>query len=169
MAKPGEKELQYRYMKRHKKKQESLATTLPGIIQDKGWEKQVDLYSLFSKWDQIVDKVTAEHARPLKIVRGVFWVEVDTSSWIHQLQFEKLHILEKLNAELEFSKLQDVKFTIAAKTKAPDNQTSKKVSFSPVDPMELSAFENQAGFIEDEESRKALIRIWYLFKACRTE
>ncbi len=151
------------------KDKKALGAALPGLIHDKGWEKQVDLYSLFTKWDEIVDKTTAEHTRPLKIVRGVFWVEVDNSAWIHQLQFEKLQILDKLNSILELSRLKDIKFTLAAKTKDSGQQSRKKVVFSPVDPMELSSFEDQAALIEDEQSRKALIRLWYMFKACRRE
>jgi predicted nucleic acid-binding Zn ribbon protein len=158
-------------MKRHKKDKntETLASALPGLIRDKGWEMQVDLYSLFAEWEKIVDKTTAAHTRPLKIVRGVFWVEVDNSSWIHQLRFEKLHILEKLNAALKLSRIKDIKFTLAEKTNDSGRQSKKKVTFSPVDPMELTAFENQAGLIEDEGSRKALVRLWYLFKTCRRE
>ena len=158
-------------MKRYKKdkSQELIASALPGIIRDKGWEKQVDLYSLFAEWGKIVDRTTAAHARPLKIVRGVFWVEVDNSSWIHQLRFEKLHMLEKLNAALKHSQLKDIKFTLAETRQDKDAPSKRKITFSPVDPMELSAFENQAGFIEDEASRKALIKLWYLFKTCRRE
>ena len=111
------------------KEKECLAAALPGLIHDKGWGQQIDLYSLFVKWDQIVDKTTAEHTRPLKIVRGVFWVEVDNSAWIHQLQFEKLQILDKLNSALELSRIKDIKFTLAVKTKDSDNSRRKKSFF----------------------------------------
>ena len=149
------------------KKQESLAAALPGIIRDKGWAKQIDLYSLFVEWENIVDKTTAQHARPLKIVRNVFWVEVDNSSWIHQLQFQKVQILESLNAALELSHLKDVKFTLVQKPEEPQEKQNKKVQFVPVDPAELRAFEHQVSLIEDKESREALIRLWYLSRACR--
>ena len=149
------------------KKQESLAAALPGIIRDKGWAKQIDLYSLFVEWENIVDKTTAQHARPLKIVRNVFWVEVDNSSWIHQLQFQKVQILESLNAALELSHLKDVKFTLVQKLEEPQEKQNKKVQFVPVDPAELRAFEHQVSLIEDKESREALIRLLYLSRACR--
>jgi hypothetical protein len=149
------------------KKQESLAAALPDIIRDKGWEKQLDLYSLFVEWGNIVDKTTAQHARPLKIVRNVFWVEVDNSSWIHQLQFQKVQILESLNAALELSHLKDVKFTLVQKPEEPQEKQNNKVQFVPVDPAELRAFEHQVSLIEDKESREALVRLWYLSKACR--
>jgi hypothetical protein len=149
------------------KRRESLAAALPGLVRDKGWEKQLDLYSLFLEWEKIVDKTTAQHARPLKIVRNIFWVEVDNSSWMHQLQFQKVQILENLNAALELSRLLDIKFTLAEKSENPQQEQKKKVKFAPVDPMELRAFENQVGLIEDEKSREALIRLWYLSKSCR--
>lgn len=148
-------------------KKQSLATALSGLVRDKGWQKQLDMYSLFSEWEKIVDRTTADHARPLKVQRGVFWIEVDNSSWLHQLQFEKINILEKLNAALELSRITDIKFSVAAKPMDQTRRQKTKVSFSPVNPDELKAFENQAGVIDDEQSRQALIRLWYLSKTCR--
>ncbi len=158
-------------MKRNKKdkSKESLASALPGLIKDKGWEKQIDLYSLFTKWGKIVDTTMAAHTRPLKIVREILWVAVDNSSWVHQLRFEKLRILEQVNAVLKLSRIKDIKFTVAEKSNDSGKKAKKTVAFSPVDPVELASFENQAGLIEDEASRKALVRLWYLYKACRRD
>jgi predicted nucleic acid-binding Zn ribbon protein len=158
-------------MKRYKKdkNKESLASALPALIRDKGWEKQIDLYSIFTDWGKIVDATTAAHTRPLKIVREILWVAVDNSSWVHQLRFEKLSILEQVNAVLKLSRIKDIKFTVAEKPQDTDQKAKKKVAFSPVDPLELASFEDQAGLIEDEASRKALVRLWYLYKACRRE
>ncbi|MDR3542739.1 MAG: DUF721 domain-containing protein [Desulfocapsaceae bacterium] len=150
----------------NEKRADALAAALPDLIRDKGWEKQLDLYSLFVEWERIVGAETACHARPSKIVRNVIWVEVDNSSWMHQLQFEKVRILEGLNAALELSRLQDVKFTLAGKVEETEPEKAK-VTFVPVDAAELAAFEYQVSLIEDKESREALIRLWYLSKACR--
>jgi predicted nucleic acid-binding Zn ribbon protein len=158
-------------MKNYDKKneKESLAAALPELVREKGWEKQLDLYSLFLKWEKIVDKTTAQHARPLKIVRNVFWVEVDNSSWIHQLQFQKVQILESLNDALALTHLKEIKFTLTEKPEASKPEQKKKISFAPVDPLELRAFEHQVSLIEDDKSREALIRLWYLSKVCRRE
>jgi hypothetical protein len=149
------------------KGKETLAAVFPGLVRDKGWEKQLDLYSLFLVWDKIVDKDTAQHARPLKIVRNIFWVEVNNSSWIHQLQFQKIQILESLNASLATSRLKGVKFVLAEQSGNRHRTKDKPVTFAPVDPGELKDFEHQAGLIGDEKSRDALVRLWYLSKACR--
>jgi hypothetical protein len=151
----------------HEKGKEVLAAVFPGLVRDKGWERQLDLYSLFLVWDKIVDKDTAQHARPLKIVRNIFWVEVDNSSWIHQLQFQKVQILESLNAALASSRLKGVKFVLAEQSENRHRTKDKTVTFAPVDPGELKDFEHQAGLIGDEKSRDALVRLWYLSKACR--
>jgi hypothetical protein len=155
--------------KHEKEKKDSLAVVLPGLVRDKGWEKKLDLYSLFLHWDKIVDKTTAQHARPLKIVRNTFWVEVDNSSWIHQLQFQKVHILESLNAKLSSSHLEDIKFTLEKNGQCLQQEKIQKAHFVPVDPVELKAFEHQVSPIGDQKSREALIRLWYLCKACKRE
>jgi hypothetical protein len=153
------------------KKKDSLAVVLPGLVRDKGWEKKLNLYSLFLHWEKIVDDITAQHARPLKIVRDVFWVEVDNSSWIHQLQFQKIHLLESLNAHLSLSYLKDIKFTLAQNLESSliEKEKKPKIRFVPVDPDELKDFEHLVSLISDQKSREALIRLWYLSKACRRE
>jgi hypothetical protein len=165
-----EKDFTMGVMKKNKaeKRQDMLAAALPGLIRDKGWEKQLDLYSLFVEWERIVGEAIAQHARPLKIVREVFWVEVENSAWMQQLQFEKVRILEGLNAALKLSRLTDVKFTLRRGSQEAE-QGKKKVTFVPVDSAELAAFEYQVSLIDDKASRDALIRLWYLSRACKRE
>ena len=62
------------------------ADMLPQLIARRGWETQLDLHSVFPNWREIVDPETAGHCRPLKIRRGVLWLEVENSAWLQQLQ-----------------------------------------------------------------------------------
>ena len=64
-------------MQKKDRKQPALAQILPQLIRESGWETQLDLHSVFANWRKIVDPETAEHCRPLKIRRGVLWLEVE--------------------------------------------------------------------------------------------
>ena len=88
---------------------QSLQATFAGIIRDKDWETKFDQHRVFLVWSEIVDSETGAHARPLKIVNDVLWVEVDNSAWVQQLQFKKLELLDLLNHHLRVSYFTDIR------------------------------------------------------------
>lgn len=149
-----------------KKQQQTLAAILPGLARDKGWTRNLDMYSLFLHWQDFVDETTSDHARPLKIVRDVLWVEVDNSAWIHQLQFQKLSILESINHSLKLTTIADLKFVLLKEDQQPKKET-KKPTFVPPPAEEQQAFRRQISGIKDEESREALMKLWYLSKSVK--
>jgi hypothetical protein len=149
------------------KKQPKLADVLPHLVREKGWEVQLDLHSVFLDWQGLVGPETAACCRPLKISRGVLWVEVDSSAWLQQLQFQRHHILETLNASLKKSTLHDIKLALPQGRKAKEFEGGPSLRFIPPSAEEVAAFEHQIASISDEQCREALMRFWYLAHACR--
>lgn len=57
-------------------------------------------FPLWTEWAQIVGPVIAQHARPVRLRRGVLVVEVDGAEWMHELQYLKQELRARLNAHL---------------------------------------------------------------------
>lgn len=148
---------------------QSLQATFAGIIRDKDWEKKFDQHRVFLKWIELVDQQTAKCSRPLKIVNDVLWVEVDNSAWVQQLQFKKLELLDVLNDHLRVSYFTDIRFTVGETTQPekPDEKPGPRMV--PPSGEEIAQFEKQIEFIEDEEIRKAMTRLWYVSQAVRRD
>ena len=154
-----------------KDNQNSLAGLLPDMMDEKGWLKQLDLYSIFPKWLDLVGGDLATYARPLKIERGVLWLEVENSAWLQQFQYEKIELLEVLNRHLRLNSLKDVKMVLP-KGKAENDDADKlgdgnNVVFEKPSQESVAAFERQIESIADEKCRDALMRFWYLSQACK--
>ncbi len=154
-------------MQNNKRKQQVLADMLPHLVRDRGWVEQLDLHSIFQDWPRLVDSETGEHCRPLKISRGVLWIEVDSSAWLQQLQFQKQHLFDTLNASLRKSMLKDIKLTLSKGNTAKRPAQEPVLRFIPPPAEDVAAFERQIAFITDEQCREALLRFWYLAHACR--
>jgi len=156
-------------MSRHKKIKESdVANILPTLIREKGWERQFDLHTLFSRWQELVGEEISDCARPLKIERGVLWIEVENSAWLQQLQYEKMDLMDVLNNSLKLSALKDIKMILP---KGKEEQVSRKqypdIRFVRPEEKEIDAFKTQISCIEDEKCREALMQFWYLARACK--
>ena len=148
---------------------QSLKATFAGIIRDKDWEKKFDQHRVFDKWHDLVDQETAKYARPLKIVNDVLWLEVDNSAWAQQFQFKKLELLELLNDYLRVAYFSDIRFTVGESTGSGQRSEDPGPRMVPPTTEEIEQFEKQIEFIEDEEIRKAMTRLWYVSKAVRRE
>jgi predicted nucleic acid-binding Zn ribbon protein len=148
---------------------QSLAATFAGIIRDKDWEKKFDQHRVFPIWSEIVDPETAAHARPVKVVNDVLWVEVDNSAWVQQLQFTKLDLLDRLNDHLRVSYFTDIRFTVGESVRSEEPARKPALRVVPPSEEEIESFRNQLEFIEDEEIKEAMTRLWYVSQAVRRD
>ncbi len=148
---------------------QSLEATFAGIIRDKDWEKKFDQHRIFLKWPEIVDRETAAHARPLKVANDVLWVEVDNSAWAQQLQFKKLELLDDLNDFLRVSYFADIRFTVGQSRDPIKKTLQERPRMVPPTAEEIEQFEKQVDFIEDENVKEAMIRLWYVSQAVRRD
>ena len=148
------------------KEPQILSTLLSGITKEQGWQQQLDLHSLFLHWDKLVDKTTSTHARPLKIVGNVLWLEIANSAWMQQLQFQKVQLLEALNKTFRLSRLEDIRFTLTSSDKT-EERTKQTVRFIQPSPAAQDAFQQQIAGIEDEKIRESLMSLWYLSHSCQ--
>ena len=147
------------------KKQQQMAAILSGVMRDRGWQAQLELHSIFLRWAELVDEEVALHAQPLKIVKGVLWVEVENSAWLQQFGYQKVHILRQLNSVLAGQKLSGLRFVLP-QLDGRKKEEQQQLRFSAPPQEEVRHFEEQAAFIEDKAAREALIRFWYLSQAC---
>lgn len=152
----------------HENARKLLAAILPGVLKDRGWEARLEMHSIFPNWEKVVDATTATCAQPLKIVKGTLWIEVENSAWMQQLQYQKVMLLRTINGSLKNSKIEDIRFVLPRENRKGKTE-EPAVRFVAPPPEELQRFEEQTSFIEDEASREALVRLWYLSKACKRE
>ncbi|MFW2368335.1 MAG: DciA family protein [Desulforhopalus sp.] len=156
-------------MSRYRKRQNySIAELLPSLVHDKGWEKQLDQHALFLEWQERVPEDVAKYAEPLKIEKGVLWVEVENSSWMQQFQYQKLEILDRLNETLRVARLKDLRLVLVkGRDKEPVAKKDFGISFIRPSKEKIAAFEKQVECISDEKCRDALMQFWYLAQACK--
>ncbi len=148
---------------------QGLEKVLPQLSQQRGWEEQLDLHSIFIRWHELIDRETAAHCQPLKIVKKVLWVEVENSAWLQQLQFQTVVLLKILNKSLRISRLKGLRFCVAEKEKHEKAKSESSLCYVQPPARDIAAFEQQVKSIPDKDARDALLRFWYLSQACRKE
>ncbi|MEJ2057962.1 MAG: hypothetical protein P8X39_09020, partial [Desulfofustis sp.] len=84
-------------------------------------------------------------------------------------QFKKLQLLEDLNDFLRVSYYADIRFTVGHSAEPLKKSEGKRSRLVPPAAEEVEKFEKQIDFIEDENIKEAMIRLWYVSRAVRRD
>jgi predicted nucleic acid-binding Zn ribbon protein len=82
------------------------------VIRQYRTESDFALKKVWRLWDEAVGETIARNARPAAFKGKLLIVHVNSSAWIHQLQFLKNDLIAKLNAALGKPLVEEIKFKI---------------------------------------------------------
>lgn len=114
-------------------------------------------HSIWGAWEEIVGKSVALHAQPRSIHNRILFINVSHSTWIQQLQFLKSTLIEKINAYLGESLIEDIRFKLG-KISPPVPTSPKAPTWQgeDLDERTLKQIESLLQKIDDEDVRKGL-------------
>jgi len=89
-----------------------LGTILQQAIEASRIDVDLDAYRLWQQWKDVVGPAIAENTRPEAIKGKLLLVHVSSAPWMHQLQFLKPELIEKLNETIGKEVVGDIRFKI---------------------------------------------------------
>lgn len=148
----------------------SAARAFSDVLKRHGIAREVREHRLLLQWDQVVGPRVADRTLPDRLEKGVLWVRVESSSWMHQLSFMKEEIVTQANALCGEELVKDIHFHLGRHSRKADDALSAAVRIrrpplpertlpAPAQGRALRAIEAEAAAVEDEELREAIIDI----------
>ena len=141
-----------------------MGSLLASVLQQKDWQRRLRLHQVFLFWEEVVGSEIARHAQPHVIKGDVLWLAVTDSIWMQQLQFERHHLLELLNARLgggeEGPRLADLKFQLDSSPRRRQKSSPKKAVLHEIDHEQFAEFSSTLNSIEDQEVKESMKRLW---------
>lgn len=101
-------------MKREKDKKDfsHIGSVIGKMLGSYRQESDEDLVKVWSIWDQAVGEAVAKNARPGAFKGKLLLVNVNSSTWAHQLQFLKKDLIKKVNNALGKNLVEEIIFKI---------------------------------------------------------
>ena len=99
-------------------KREKTATPVPigqvieKLLEGRKPKSAAKVARVFQLWERAVGEIIAANAKPAAFRDKLLLVHVNSSPWLHQLQFLKDDIIKKVNAALHDESIEDIKFKI---------------------------------------------------------
>jgi len=76
---------------------QTLDTALGRFVGDQGWETELRVHGVFSRWEAIVGHEVAQHARPESFADGRLVVRTDSTAWATQMKLLAAEVVRRLN------------------------------------------------------------------------
>lgn len=77
-----------------------LGAGLDRLIEEKGWNTQINIHLLLGRWRDLVGPANADHSRPESYAAGVLTLRTSSTAWATQLRLFAPQLVARLNAEL---------------------------------------------------------------------
>lgn len=80
------------------------------LIDGLGLRNKIAEYDAVLRWESLVGEHIAKAATAVKIVKGVLFVQVKSSTWRNELSLRKKEILDTINSALGQEVVKDIRF-----------------------------------------------------------
>ncbi len=96
-----------------------IGNILPDVIRTCRREGDTAMTAVWDIWDHAVGATVAENTQPAAFKGRLLLVHVSSSVWLHQLQFMKPELIEKVNAACTQRLVEDITFKIGPLEREP--------------------------------------------------
>jgi len=110
-------------------------------------------------WNKAVGPVIAAQTRPEKLVRDTLTVKVNSTVWMHQLQFLKQEILEKLNSNRQEDLIKQIRFIMNTNPPKAPGQGLFDYTEHPLKARDKKYVEKSTEEVADQELKDLLQRV----------
>ncbi|MBL4634180.1 MAG: DUF721 domain-containing protein [Kofleriaceae bacterium] len=143
---------------------------LSSVLNRYGIAKEIREHRLLIHWDKVVGTRVAAHTTPDALDKGMLWVRVDNSSWMHQLSFLTAEIITKANELCGEEIVKSLRFHLGRGTSMKTDALSAAARIRrplakerplpmPAVGFRLDSIIDEASGIEDAELRDAIVDI----------
>jgi len=142
-----------------------LGKILENYLGRAGLQPRIQDQRIIDAWERMVGKAIAEMTEPVRVRNRVLQVKVTNSVWMHELQFHKKLIIQKLNEYTGTPVLQDLWFFIGEKETGKEvrpegGKKKRERGARDLSKEEKDRIEREISYLEDPEMREILLRVF---------
>ena len=86
---------------------------IPGVLKGMGLERKQSELEILKVWNNLMDPVVAQHAKPVGIAKGTLFVNVDSNVWLDEIvRYRRREILQRLRHSFGLDLIQRISFRV---------------------------------------------------------
>jgi predicted nucleic acid-binding Zn ribbon protein len=90
-----------------------VADLMPRVLQSLGLDRKQSDLEVLKVWNHLMDPTVVAHARPVGLVRGTLFVNVDSNVWLSEIvRYRRREILQRLQHSFGPDLIQKISFRV---------------------------------------------------------
>lgn len=90
-----------------------VADFIPGVLKSIGLERKQSELEILKVWNNLMDPIVAQHAKPSGIAKGTLFVCVDSNVWLDEIvRYRRREILQRLQHSFGPDLIQRISFRV---------------------------------------------------------
>ncbi|HEX7859369.1 MAG TPA: DUF721 domain-containing protein [Verrucomicrobiae bacterium] len=95
------------------RREKPIGDLIPGVLQGLGLQRKQSELEILKVWNNLMDPVVAQHAKPVGIAKGTLFVCVDSNVWLDELvRYRRREILQRLQHSFGPDLIQRISFRV---------------------------------------------------------
>ncbi len=95
------------------KNTKSAADLIPNVLKGIGLERKQSDLEVLKVWNNLMDPVVAQHAKPVGLAKGTLFVSVDSNVWLDEIvRYRRREILQRLKHSFGPDLIQRISFRV---------------------------------------------------------
>lgn len=91
----------------------SAGELMPDVLKRIGLERKQSDLEILRVWNNLMDPVIAQHAKPVNLAKGTLFVSVDSSVWLDEIvRYRRREILQRLRHSFGPDLIQRISFRV---------------------------------------------------------
>lgn len=96
-----------------KNRAKPIGDIVPGVLKGIGLERKQSELEILRVWNNLMDPTVVAHAKPVGLVKGTLFVNVDSSVWLDEIvRYRRREILQRLQHSFGRDLVQRISFRV---------------------------------------------------------
>ena len=89
---------------------DDIGSIIDDVVTDLNIKSKLNISGIFNHWKEIVGMEISKKTRPKRLIRGILYVSVTTSTWANELSLMSNQLMEKINSYVGEEVVKGIRF-----------------------------------------------------------
>lgn len=89
---------------------ENIGSIIDDVVKKMDMKRKLNISNIFNRWEEIVGTEICKKTKPERIIRGILYISVSTSTWANELSLMSGQLIKKINSFIGEEAIKNIRF-----------------------------------------------------------
>lgn len=89
---------------------DNIGNIIDDVVKKMDIKRKLNISNIFNRWEEIVGAEIYKKTKPERIIRGILYISVSTSTWANELSLMSGQLIKKINSFVGEEVVKNIRF-----------------------------------------------------------